>query len=54
MAQMNLSTEKKVTDLEHRLVVAQREGGGVGGIGSLGSLDQSIAHGMDLQRDPAV
>lgn len=36
---MNLSTEKKITDLENRLVVAQGEGEGVGGIGSLGSVD---------------
>jgi len=30
MAQINLSTEKKLTDLENRLVVAKREGKGVG------------------------
>ena len=29
-AQMNLSTEKKIKDLENRLVVAQGEGEGVG------------------------
>ena len=29
-AQMNLSTEKKIMDLENRLVVAKREGGGSG------------------------
>ena len=34
MAQMNLSTEKKIMDLENRLVVA--EGEGVGWLGSLG------------------
>ena len=33
MAQMNLSTEKEIMDLENRLVVAKGEGGG--GIGSL-------------------
>jgi len=36
---MNLSTEKKLMDLENRLVVAQGEGEGVGGIGSLGLTD---------------
>ena len=36
MAQMNLSTEKKLMDLENRLVVAKREGEEVGGTGSLG------------------
>ena len=35
-AQMNLSTEKKIMDLENRLVVAKGEGEGVGGTGSLG------------------
>ena len=36
MAQRNLSTEKKIMDLENRLVVAKREGDGMGGTGSLG------------------
>ena len=36
---MNLSTEKKIMDLENRLVAAQGEGEGVGGIGSLGLTD---------------
>ena len=36
---MNLSTEKKITDLENRLVAAQGEREGVGGIGSLGLMD---------------
>ena len=39
MAQMNLSTEKKITDLENRLVVAWGQGEGEGGIGNLGSMD---------------
>ena len=30
MAQMNLSTEKKIMDLENRLVVAKGEGEAVG------------------------
>ena len=36
---MNLSTEKKITDLENRLVVAKREEEGVGWIGSLELMD---------------
>ena len=36
---MNLSTEKKILDLENRLVVALGEGEGVGWIGSLGLTD---------------
>ena len=39
MAQMNLSTEKKLMDLENRLVVAKEEGEGVGWNGSLGLID---------------
>ena len=37
MAQMNLSTENKIMDLENRLVVAKGEA--VGWIGSLGLID---------------
>ena len=33
---MNLSTEKKIMDLENRLVVAKGEGEGVGWMGRLG------------------
>ena len=36
---MNLSTEKKIMDLENRLVAAQEEGEGVGVIRSLGLMD---------------
>ena len=36
MVQMNLSTEKKIMDLENRLVVAKGEEEGVGWIGELG------------------
>ena len=36
---MNISTEKKIMDLENRLMAAQRGREGVGGIGSLGLLD---------------
>ena len=39
MAQMNLSTGRKIMDLEKRLVVAKGEGEGVGWIGSLGLID---------------
>ena len=39
MAQMNLSTEKKIMDLENRLVVAKGEGEEVGCLGSLGLID---------------
>ena len=35
MAQMNFSTEKKIMDMENKLVVAQRKGEGVGGPGIL-------------------
>ena len=36
LAQMNLSTEKKILDLENRLVVAKVEREGVGRTGNLG------------------
>ena len=36
---MNLSSEKKIMDLENRLVVAKEVGEGVGWIGSLGLID---------------
>ena len=38
-AQMNLSTEKKIIDLENRLVAVQREREGVGRIRSMGLMD---------------
>jgi len=50
MAQRSLSTEKKIMNLENILVVAKREGEGVGGTGSLGN----VAFRMDQQWDPAV
>ena len=37
--QMNVSTEKKLMDLEKRLVVAKGEGEGVVGNGNLGLID---------------
>ena len=36
MAQMNLSTEKKLMDIENTLVVAKKEGEGVGWTRNLG------------------
>ena len=39
MVQMNLSTEKKLMDLENRLLVAKGEGEGVGWTGNLASVD---------------
>ena len=39
MAQMNLSTEKKIMDLEYRLVVSKEEGEGAEWIGNLGLMD---------------
>ena len=39
MAQMNFYTEKKLMDLENRLVVAKGEGERVGWLGSLGLID---------------
>ena len=39
MAQMKLSTEKKLMDLENRLVVAKGEREGVGWTGTLGLID---------------
>ena len=39
MAQMNLSTEKKIMDMENRLVAAKGKGEGVGWIGNLVLID---------------
>ena len=39
MAQMKLSTEKKIIDLENRLVVAKGEGEGVGWTRNLGLIE---------------
>ena len=44
MAHMNLSTEKKLMDLEKRLVVAKGEEEGVGWIGCLQLID--AAYGL--------
>ena len=39
MAQMNLSTEKKIIDMENRLVVAKGAAEGMGWTGNLGLID---------------
>ena len=39
MAQMNFSTEKKIMDLENRLVIVKGEGDGLGWTGSLGLVE---------------
>ena len=39
MAHRNLSTEKKIMDLENRFVVAKGEREGMGWMGSLGFID---------------
>ena len=39
MAQMNLSTEQKIMDMENRLVVAKGEGERVGWTGNLRLID---------------
>ena len=49
MAQMNLSTEKKLMDLENRLVVATGVGDRVGGLGSLGLIDATTAFEVEKQ-----
>ena len=49
MAQMNLSTEKKILDTENRLVVEKGEGEGVGWTGNFRVILQTIAFGMDSQ-----
>ena len=36
---MKLSTEKKIMDMENRLVAAKRDREGVGGTGNLGLID---------------
>ena len=40
---MNLSMNKKIMDMENRLVVAKREGKGVGGTGNLGLIDANYS-----------
>ena len=49
MAQLNLSTEKKIMDLENRFVVAKCEGDGEGCFGIWGLIDATIAFGVDRQ-----
>ena len=47
MAQRNLSTEKKIMDLENRFVVAKGEGREWEGLGACGKQMQNVAFGMD-------
>ena len=51
MAQIYLSTEKKIMDLENRLMVAMGEGEGMGCIGSLGLIDAyyCLWHGLAMR-----
>ena len=51
MAQMNISTEKKIVDLENRLVLAKGEGEGVGWMGSLGLInaDYCLWNGLAMR-----
>ena len=44
MAQTSLSIEKKLMDMENRLVVAKGEGDGVGWTGGLGLTDANYCH----------
>ena len=46
---MYLSTEKKLMDMENRLVVATGKGKGVGWTGNLGLIDANFAFGMNKQ-----
>ena len=56
MAQVNLSTEKKIMDLENRLVVAkgEGEGEGVGWMGYLGLTDADYHLWNGLAMNAAV
>ena len=47
MAQMNLSTEEKLMDLEHRLMVVKGEEDRVGWLGSLVLIDTNYCLEMD-------
>ena len=51
---MNISIEKKIIDLEKRLVAAQGEREGVGGIGSLGSMDANYCSWNGFTRSCCV
>ena len=48
MAQMNLSTEKKIMDLENRLVVAKGEGEGMGWTALIDG-DYCLWNGLSLE-----
>ena len=53
-AQMNLSTEKKIMDMEKRLVVARREGEGLGRTRNLVLIDANSCLWNVKKWDPAV
>ena len=40
---MNISTEKKIMDMENRLVAAKRDREGVGGTGNLGVIEANYS-----------
>ena len=44
---MDLSTEKKIMDMENRLMVAEGKGEGMGWIRSLGLKMQTVVFGVD-------
>ena len=48
------SSEKKIMDLENRLVVAKGKGVGVGWTGNLGLIDANYCIGVDKECDPAA
>ena len=54
MSQVNLSTEKKIMDMENRFVAAKREGEGGGWTGNLELIGANYCLWNDKQWDPAV
>ena len=54
MAQKELSTEKKLMDLEKGLVLPRGRGRERDGLGIWGQQMQTVATGVDKQCDPAV
>ena len=48
---MNLSTEKKIMDLQNRLVIAKKDGERVGWTGSLGLIDADYCFWNGLGRN---
>ena len=54
MPQMNISVEKKLMDLENRLVVAKGMGKEWNRLGVCGLWMQTVGFGVDKQWNPAV